>query len=568
MEVVSGGVAHGERTDTLIRAERGCGLPRFEGGDRQQHRARSGCRALAGGHRRCSDVRPGAAGARPLPGVGRAGNPLRHLPRRAAALRPQRQRGGVLRFPRGRRWRSRSRAVAGRAPRLSPAGRSPWWPPSPSTSATCSPAPGWSSTPCSGTRRRWASGCRGRATSRSRSSPRRRCCSGGWRCGAALAARRSTGSSRCSPSPSWSWRRHRGAATSAPRSRVPRPSACSRGCSSDAGSASAPSSSSVRCSWWRACRRVRRPPASEGPADPRGPVLRQGGDRRARRLLPHHPSQGDREHRLVQQHAPALGPAHRGPPRLVPLAGARWAGAPPVPRGSRHPPDDAGARRRGVPRLRAQRSGVAIPAIMAVVFECAVVYVALVPNESPSTILRRWTPAHRPTTTSSSGAHPSWSDRSSRRARPGGRARHRRARTPAGLESGYHVARGEVGLDPVGDGFAGTRAPVESVVEDTAELALRLGVAAQHTLEPVVAGQRNPLEPLALEPGGAVLRLTASAGNPDGSSPIHSAVVRRVSTWSSTNRPKSSTRTLLGSEAFLEPAGEGSPRLRPSRNAM
>ena len=201
---------------------------------------------------RAPTARP-ARRRRPIPGAGRAGIPLRDLPRRAAALRPQRQRGGVLRLPRGRGGGVRGRVlVAGRAPPVSPARYA--------LAATVALHVGdllagarSSSTPCSGTRRRWASGCRGRATSRSRSSPRRRCCSGGWRCGAALAARRSTGSSRCSPSPSWSWRRHRGAVTSAPRSRVPRPLACSRGCSSDAGSASAPSSSSVRCSWWRGC---------------------------------------------------------------------------------------------------------------------------------------------------------------------------------------------------------------------------------------------------------------------------------------------------------------------------
>jgi hypothetical protein len=82
---------------------------------------------------------------------------------------------------------------------------------------------------------------------------------------------------------------------------------------------------------------------------------------------------------------PALGPAHRGAPRLVPLA---------VPGGRVRPLF------REVPVVRQTMlalavvavlgyalndSGIAIPSLMAVVFECALVYVALVPAREPVT---------------------------------------------------------------------------------------------------------------------------------------------------------------------------------------
>ena len=211
MEVVSGGVAHGERTDALIRANEDAVFR-----DSKVATANNIVLGLAAAprwrHGSCSDAAPGGAPARRASwrsGCWDSSSPPTSPGRCTSAAAATRRRTSASSRP--GRWRSRSRLVAGRRRRGTSRSRSPWRPPSPSTSATCSPAPGWSSTPCSGTRRRWASGCRGRATSRSRSSPRRRCCSGGWRCGAALAARRSTGSSRCSPSPSWSWRRHRGA---------------------------------------------------------------------------------------------------------------------------------------------------------------------------------------------------------------------------------------------------------------------------------------------------------------------------------------------------------------------
>ena len=108
-----------------------------------------------------------------------------------AALRPQRQRGGVLRVP--RRWaRSCSRSACSparaRAAAYLPLALALAATVVAARRSTSSPARGSSSTPCSGTRRPSASACRGRATSRSRSSPRRCCCSAGSRCGAAPAA--------------------------------------------------------------------------------------------------------------------------------------------------------------------------------------------------------------------------------------------------------------------------------------------------------------------------------------------------------------------------------------------
>ena len=58
-------------------------------------------------------------------------------------------------------------------------------------------------------------------------------------------------------------------------------------------------------------------------------------------------------------------------------------------------------------------SGIAIPALMAVVFECALVYVALVPAREPVTDppARRRSPPIRPRSTSPAPGNLSWSDR-------------------------------------------------------------------------------------------------------------------------------------------------------------
>ena len=104
-------------------------------------------------------------------------------------------------------------------------------------------------------------------------------------------------------------------------------------------------------------------------------------DGRLRRLLPHHPAQGDGELRLVHVARgcvwllPIVGAA-----RLVPLVDA--------------PRTRSGALVREAPVIRQtllalaltallgyalNDSGIAIPALMAVVFECARVYFVLVP---------------------------------------------------------------------------------------------------------------------------------------------------------------------------------------------
>ena len=80
----------------------------------------------------------------------------------------------------------------------------------------------------------------------------------------------------------------------------------------------------------RPARRLRRPHAPEGAADPRRAVLRQGRHRRTRRLLPHHPAQADGERRLVQRHQAAVAAPDRRAARLVPVARPERAGPPPL----------------------------------------------------------------------------------------------------------------------------------------------------------------------------------------------------------------------------------------------
>ena len=94
----------------------------------------------------------------------------------------------------------------------------------------------------------------------------------------------------------------------------------------------------------------------------------------------------DREHRLVQRHAPALGPARSSPCSSGTSGGCPAGGCDPLFR-------DGPVIRQTMLALvvvavlgyALNDSGIAIPALMAVVFECALVYVALVPAREPVT---------------------------------------------------------------------------------------------------------------------------------------------------------------------------------------
>jgi len=91
----------------------------------------------------------------------------------------------------------------------------------------------------------------------------------------------------------------------------------------------------------------------------------------------------------------------------------------------------------------------------------------------------------------------------------GGRGEPARERDPRRVELlselsvRFLVTGRELRVHRVGDVLLGGT-PVEPVVEG-AELALDVGVATQDAFEPVVAGEGHALEPVALEPGGAVL---------------------------------------------------------------
>ena len=163
MKVVSGGVAHGDRIDFLVARQRGRGVPRLEGRDRQQHpRSRS---------RPCSRWRRsspsggsagGAAVARFL-ALAVLGFLFATYVGGSTALRAHRQLGRrSSRSSSGSRSCSRSSCLLARgtAP-LPPARARARRRPSCSTSATSSPAPGSSSTPCSATRRPSGSGSSG-----------------------------------------------------------------------------------------------------------------------------------------------------------------------------------------------------------------------------------------------------------------------------------------------------------------------------------------------------------------------------------------------------------------------
>ena len=169
MEVVSGGLAHGERIKTLIRANEDAVFR-----DSKVATANNivlgltAALALAAWYvlRRARPSAPASPDSWRWGCWGSSSPPT--SPRRctSAAVATRRRTSDSSRSG---RWRSRPRARCWACAAGTSRSRSRWRPPSRSTSATCSQAPGSSSTPCSGIRRRWASGCRGRATSRSRS---------------------------------------------------------------------------------------------------------------------------------------------------------------------------------------------------------------------------------------------------------------------------------------------------------------------------------------------------------------------------------------------------------------
>ena len=173
MKVVDGGVAHGDRIDFLDRRQSGCGVPRREASATTYNIVigLSGALALAA----FLAVAARAAGARRSPGSSRSrcsGSSSRPTWPGRCTSGARDNVGGVLRVPRRGRGRVRARvprSSAGRRRYLAARG-SRWRPPSCCTSATSSPARASSSTRCSATRRPSGSGCRARATSRSRSS--------------------------------------------------------------------------------------------------------------------------------------------------------------------------------------------------------------------------------------------------------------------------------------------------------------------------------------------------------------------------------------------------------------
>ncbi len=80
---------------------------------------------------------------------------------------------------------------------------------------------------------------------------------------------------------------------------------------------------------------LRRLPAPARPADPHRTLLRRARERRARRLVPHHPAQDRRQPRLVRRDQAAVGAPDRRPARLVPVARARRRDPPAVSLGAR-----------------------------------------------------------------------------------------------------------------------------------------------------------------------------------------------------------------------------------------
>ena len=160
-------------------------------------------------------------------------------------------------------------------------------------------------------------------------------------------------------------------------------------------------------------------------------------------------------------------------------------------------------------------SGIAIPALMLLVLECAAAFLVAArldePNEPrPSTALipePALSPGARVYARSAERRSP---DNQPGSATPAHQVARRAERWARG--SGRRARRALLG-DLVGDRLA-----VELVVE-RAELALGVGMTAEHALEPVVCLQREALERLVLEPGGAVLGAERVVGEPRGVEP-------------------------------------------------